>query len=449
MMRKMMSVFLFLLLTLGCAACTAEEANTVKVKITVGEQVLYADFADNATSRYLMEKMPMTLPMMDLYGREMCYRFSGEDIPAEEARYGAFDVGKILYWTPWHSFVIVYAESGEKIDNLQYVGEIESGVELFAETGDCEVTFDVVRETETTDAVDAVSSATLAIETMPAAVEHAGSKTLVVYFSTNDTLRVIARIAADEIGADVFELVPENPYTEEDINYHQPGNRAGEEQWSGARPAIVSLPDNLDQYDTILLGYPIWGGQAPNILYTFLESVGLHDKTIIPFCTSNFVNPGSSADNMAKATDETVVWLPAVRIERNSTEEDIRAWAKSLHLTQEESSMRLLIGETEVPVTWENNESVEALRELLPLTIQMSMYGGFEQVGPIGQRIVRDDKQTTTNYGDIVLYSGNQIVVFYGSNSWAYTRLGHIDLSQQEMRDLLGHGDVTITMKEE
>ncbi len=111
--------------------------------------------------------------------------------------------------------------------------------------------------------------------------------------------------------------------------------------------------------------------------------------------------------------------------------------------------MRLLIGETEVPVTWENNESVEALRELLPLTIQMSMYGGFEQVGPIGQRIVRDDKQTTTNSGDIVLYSGNQIVVFYGSNSWAYTRLGHVDLSQQEMRDLLGHGDVTITMKEE
>ena len=110
-------------------------------------------------------------------------------------------------------------------------------------------------------------------------------------------------------------------------------------------------------------------------------------------------------------------------------------------------TMRLLIGEKEVPVTWEDNASVDALRTLCPLTMQMSMYGGFEQVGALGQNIVRDDKQTTTNYGDIVLYSGNQIVIFYGSNSWAYTKLGHVDLSQQDMRDLLGGGDVSITLQ--
>ena len=75
------------------------------------------------------------------------------------------------------------------------------------------------------------------------------------------------------------------------------------------------------------------------------------------------------------------------------------------------------------------------------------MYGGFEQVGPIGQNIVREDQQTVTDSGDIVLYSGNQIVIFYGSNSWAYTRLGHIDLSEQEMLNLLSGGDVTITLE--
>ena len=112
-----------------------------------------------------------------------------------------------------------------------------------------------------------------------------------------------------------------------------------------------------------------------------------------------------------------------------------------------ENTMQLLIGETEVPVTWEKNESVKALQDLCPLTIQMSKYGGFEQVGPIGQNIVREDEQTVTDSGDIVLYSGNQIVIFYGSNSWAYTRLGHIDMSEQEMRDLLGGGDVTITLE--
>ena len=112
-----------------------------------------------------------------------------------------------------------------------------------------------------------------------------------------------------------------------------------------------------------------------------------------------------------------------------------------------EKTMRLLIGKTEVPVAWEKNASVKALQELCPLTIQMSRYGGFEQVGSIGQNIVREDEQTVTDSGDIVLYSGNQIVIFYGSNSWAYTRLGHIDLSEQEMRDLLGGGDVSITLE--
>ena len=80
---------------------------------------------------------------------------------------------------------------------------------------------------------------------------------------------------------------------------------------------------------------------------------------------------------------------------------------------EEEKKMHLRIEETEVPVTWEENESVEAIEKLCPLTIQMSMYGGFEQVGPIGQQIVRRDQQTHTSFGDIVLYSGDQIVLFW------------------------------------
>ena len=116
---------------------------------------------------------------------------------------------------------------------------------------------------------------------------------------------------------------------------------------------------------------------------------------------------------------------------------------------QEADTMVLAINGEVVSVEWEDNESVEALKGLVlsePLSIQMSMYGGFEQVGPIGQSIARDDQQTTTRAGDIVLYSGNQIVVFYGSNSWAYTRLGHVDLTEQEMAELIGNVDVTITI---
>lgn len=116
----------------------------------------------------------------------------------------------------------------------------------------------------------------------------------------------------------------------------------------------------------------------------------------------------------------------------------------------QEKSLKISIGDTAVEVDWEDNESVEALAELAesePLVIQMSMYGGFEQVGSLGETLPRNDKQTTTEAGDIVLYSGNQIVVFYGSNSWAYTRLGYIaDKSAEEMAELLSGGDVTITI---
>lgn len=153
---------------------------------------------------------------------------------------------------------------------------------------------------------------------------------------------------------------------------------------------------------------------------------------------------GSTTPEEVSATDdapaETQTETETAEVETTETE-----------LTEEnqENTMRLLIGETEVPVAWEENTSVDALKDLCPLTIQMSMYGGFEQVGPIGQSIVSDDQQTSTDYGDIVLYSGNQIVIFYGTNSWAYTRLGHVDLTQQEMRDLLANGDVTITLENE
>ena len=110
--------------------------------------------------------------------------------------------------------------------------------------------------------------------------------------------------------------------------------------------------------------------------------------------------------------------------------------------------MLLKIGDREVPVTWEDNASVKQLRELADkgLSIKLSPYGGFEQVGSIGQTITSDDKQITTSPGDIVLYSGDKLVIFYGSNTWAYTKLGKIDLSGKELTELLSKGDVTITL---
>ena len=110
--------------------------------------------------------------------------------------------------------------------------------------------------------------------------------------------------------------------------------------------------------------------------------------------------------------------------------------------------LKLKIDSVEVSVSWEDNDSVKSLMNLAEdgLEINMSKYGGFEQVGSIGATLPSNDSRITTNPGDIMLYSSNQIVVFYGSNTWAYTKLGHINLTKNELVELLGNKDVKLTI---
>jgi len=174
-------------------------------------------------------------------------------------------------------------------------------------------------------------------------------------------------------------------------------------------------------------------------------------------CSGNTINSGDNQDAVAEIS-------ASENVETESSEENDEPEGDAMYQLAEkdesaddetigDSTMIMKIGDTKVNVEWEDNQAVEALRDMAKdgdITIQMSMYGGFEQVGSIGQSLPRDDKQTTTSSGDIVLYSGNQMVVFYGSNSWSYTRLGHIsDKDEAEMADLLSNGDVTITISRE
>ena len=165
------------------------------------------------------------------------------------------------------------------------------------------------------------------------------------------------------------------------------------------------------------------------------------ESTVQPETSSNTNSDGSSVLEFTipsgeESTDEQ---KPQTSTEDNGASEET-----------EEKALKMTIGSTPVSVKWEDNESVNYLKELCrdqPVIISMSMYGGFEQVGAIDTDLPHNDVQTTTSSGDIVLYSGSQLVVFYGSNSWAYTRLGHItDKTSQEITELLSGGNVTITL---
>ena len=170
---------------------------------------------------------------------------------------------------------------------------------------------------------DAISSATLNITKLPE-TEPQDNGILVVFFSPDDTTRAAAYAVAAGLNADLLEIVPEEPYTEDDLDYMDAFSRCTKEMHDGKlRPQIAVMQEDLSGYDTILLGYPIGGGKAPNILCTFLESMDLSGKTIVPFCTSNSSQFGSSDKELKKITGDSVTWKKGTRIPKGATAEEI------------------------------------------------------------------------------------------------------------------------------
>ena len=139
------------------------------------------------------------------------------------------------------------------------------------------------------------------------------SKILVAYFSCTGTTKSLASYAADILGADLYEIVPEDPYTDEDLAYYTGGRADQEQDDPDVRPAISGSVENMDEYDTVILGYPIWHGQAPRIISTFLENYDFSQKTIVPFCTSHSSGVGSSTDNLHACCADSAKWKDGMR----------------------------------------------------------------------------------------------------------------------------------------
>ncbi len=161
----------------------------------------------------------------------------------------------------------------------------------------------------------------------------ADGKILVAYFSATNTTRPLAEYAADILSADLYEIVPEIPYTDADLAYYTNGRADREQNDSTARPAISGSIENMEDYDVIFLGYPIWHGQAPRIISTFLESYDFTGKTIIPFCTSHSSGIGSSDTNLHSLASGTN-WLAGRRFAGGTARSAIEDWINSLDLPE-------------------------------------------------------------------------------------------------------------------
>lgn len=166
-----------------------------------------------------------------------------------------------------------------------------------------------------------------------AAQESAGvseSSAAVIYFSATGNTEQVAQTLADKTGAALFEIVPEEPYTDADLDYNNDSCRANQEQNDpNARPAIAGDPLDLSGYDTIYLGYPIWWGDAPMIIHTFCESYDLSGKTIAPFCTSGGSGISQSLSTLETlAPDATIT--DGLRTSPASADSDLDSWLEAI-----------------------------------------------------------------------------------------------------------------------
>ena len=158
----------------------------------------------------------------------------------------------------------------------------------------------------------------------------AESDTLVIYFSCTGTTKGVAEKLANVTGADLYEIVPAVPYTEEDLNYNDRSTRATSEQdHPDTRPEIGGEDVDLTGYSTVYIGYPIWWGEEPRILCTFVESHDFTGITVIPFCTSGSSGIGSSGSDLARLAGSGS-WLGGARHSEDISEDALRAWAEGL-----------------------------------------------------------------------------------------------------------------------
>ncbi len=279
-----------------------------------------------------------------------------------------------------------------------------------------------------------------------------GPRILVAYFSATGSTAAVAGYLSDALDAELYEITAERPYTAADLDYTDPNSRSSREQNDpAARPEISGTVEQMEQYDVVFLGYPIWHGQAPKIISTFLEGYEFSSKTIVPFCTSHSSGLGSSADNLhALASDAH--WLEGNRFSSSADASAVEAWASGLELPEgkgEETKMpdvRIEAGGQVFTATLADNPTARALLERLPLTAAMKELNGNEKYYNLPAPLPVDAQVTgTIHAGDLMLYGTDCLVLFYESftSGYQYTPIGRVD-DPTGLAAALGSGDVEV-----
>ncbi len=302
---------------------------------------------------------------------------------------------------------------------------------------------------------------------VPANSGNAGNagKTLVVYYSYTGNCRDIVNALTHQIQADVLEIQP----AEKGLKYEANGYALGTQLLNAIKanpndansyPAIDPVTTSLSDYQNIIIVTPLWWSQMAAIMQTYLFNYGpqMAGKSISMIVSSASSGiSGVVADCKRLVPD--AVWMGNALWINNSNRKNtvslVQDWLKTLNFTEEQTAMNKMYitidGQTK-SVTLVDNAATRALVEKLqqaPVTVTLNSSGGFEIWGSLGFSLPTSDQQMTAQPGDVILYNSSNICLFYGSNSWSYTRLGKIEgLSESELRSFLkaGNSNISVTL---
>ena len=297
----------------------------------------------------------------------------------------------------------------------------------------------------------------------PVTVEPSG-KTLVVYYSFTGNCKTLAAVLAGYAGADVLEIQP----AQEGLDYAANNYAIGSSLIAAIRekpndpasyPAIKAVNRDAADYENIVIVTPLWWSNMAAIMqsYLFTEGSKLKDKKvglIVSSASSGISSVVADAKRLvpeAKWAGEAL-WIN--NSNRSKSDELVKEWWDGLNKSEDTMpvEIKITVSGKSLPVKIEDNVATKALVAALreaSITYEAHDYGGFEKVGGIGRTLPSGDSQITTQPGDVILYASDQIVLFYGSNSWSYTRIGKIQYGTlDELKSFLkaGKGNISVTL---
>ena len=288
---------------------TQISANDNTMELSVGGKNFCVTLENNETVSALKELIPLTIDMSELNGNEK-YHYLDTKLPSTPQKVGNISSGDIMLFGD--NCLVVFYKSFETSYAYTKIGHIEEASELETLLGNSNVTvsFSADKESRSNDT----------------------SSILVAYFSRTGNTEKIARYLTELSGADTYVINAAVPYTDEDIEYNNNSCRANKEQNDKTvRPEIANPKISIESYDTIFLGYPIWWGQEPRIIDTFLERYDFSEKTVIPFCTSHSSGISASEANI-KALVPIGEQLTGKRFSADSTKDEVADWLNTLDI---------------------------------------------------------------------------------------------------------------------